>query len=269
MIAGVLLALLVLGPGPQAPATDPGRVRLAGRPLAEALQWIESRGLKVIFSTDLVRPEMRVKEEPKSMRPRQMLEEILAPHGLAVRAGPRGTVLVVAAARPKPAPKAAPEPVSAAPSLPEPTGQKTGSDASKLRFKETVEVTSTHSGEALHSSIEVPSAQVGATAGGLENIFHTLQLLPGVTGTSDFGSRQSVRGGGPDQNLIVMDGFEIHNPYRLFGLVSGINPETVDRFELFAGAFSARYGDRLSSLLTIDTRDGSITRKIQVRGTSA
>ncbi len=238
MIAGVgvLLALLVLAPAPQAPATDSGRVRLAGRPLADALQWIETQGLKVIFSTDLVRPEMRVKEEPKSTRPRQMLEEILAPHGLAVRPGPRGTVLVVAAARPRPAPRAAPEPVTDGTSSPAPPEPKAGSDASKLRFKETVEVTSTRTEESLHSSIEVPSAQVGATAGGLENIFHTLQLLPGVTGTSDFGSRQSVRGGGADQNLIVMDGFEIHNPYRLFGLVSGINPETVDRFELFAAA---------------------------------
>jgi outer membrane receptor for ferrienterochelin and colicin len=266
VIAGLLLALLVLAPASQTPATDPGRARLAGRPLADALRWIESRGLKVIFSTDLVRPEMRVKDEPKSTRPRQILDEILAPHGLAARAGPRGTVLVVAAPRSKPEPKAVPEAAGVTASPPEPPEQKIGSDASRLRFKETVEVTSTRAEESLHSSIEVPSAQVGATAGGLENIFHTLQLLPGVTGTSDFGSRQSVRGGGPDQNLIVMDGFEIHNPYRLFGLVSGINPETVDRFELFAGAFSARYGDRLSSLLVVDTRDGSLTRKIQGSG---
>jgi len=100
-------------------------------------------------------------------------------------------------------------------------------------------------------------------AGGLENIFHTLQLLPGVTATSDFGSRQSVRGGGPDENLIVMDHIELHNPYRLFGFVSGINPETVQQFDLHAGAFSAQYGDRLSSLLVIDTRDGSSKKAVQ------
>lgn len=262
MIAGVLLALLVLAPMPQAPAAEADRTRLAGRPLADALRWIESRGLKVIFSTDLVRPEMRVQEEPRSTRPRQILDEILAPHGLAARPGPRGTVLVVAAARSTAHSTPSEPKTAAAAPLPAPDG-KTIPDPSKLRFKETVDVTSTSTEESLHSSIEVPSAQVGATAGGLENIFHTLQLLPGVTSTSDFGSRQSVRGGGPDQNLIVMDGFEIHNPYRLFGLISGINPETVDRFELFAGAFSARYGDRLSSLLVVDTRDGSTARTIQ------
>ena len=54
-----------------------------------------------------------------------------------------------------------------------------------------------------------------------------------------------------------MDGVEVHTPYRLFGLVSAFNPETVDSFELTAGAFSARYGDRLSSLLLVANRPGS------------
>ena len=65
-----------------------------------------------------------------------------------------------------------------------------------------------------------------------------------------------MRGGTPDQNLTVMDGVEIHNPYRLFGLVSAFNPETVDRFELTAGGFGAAYGDRLSSILVVDNRSG-------------
>jgi hypothetical protein len=264
VIAALLLAVAVLGstaaPGAQnqASVADAGPVRLAGRPLADALLLIGSRGVKVIFSTDLVRPEMRVEREPRASRPRQMLDEVLAPHRLTVRAGPRGTLLVVAAARPRRPPAAGERPASAPPS-----GSEIPTESSPPRFKETVDVSSRSSEDAVYSPTAVLPAQVGATAGGLENVFHTLQLLPGVTAVSDFGSRLSVRGGGPDQNLIVMDGFEVHNPYRLFGLVSGINPETVDRFELFAGAFSARYGDRLSSLLAIDTRDGSAARRIQ------
>lgn len=86
-------------------------------------------------------------------------------------------------------------------------------------------------------------------AGSLDNTFGTLDTLPDVASTGDFGSRLAVRGGTPDQNLTVMDGVEIHNPYRLFGLIGGFNPETVARFELTAGGFGARYGDRLSSLL--------------------
>jgi hypothetical protein len=84
-----------------------------------------------------------------------------------------------------------------------------------------------------------------------------------VSVTDDFGSRLSVRGGGPDQNLTVMDGVEIHNPYRLFGLTSAFNPETIDRFELTAGGFSAKYGDRLSSILVVDNRRGSTARAVQ------
>ena len=76
-----------------------------------------------------------------------------------------------------------------------------------------------------------------------------------------------MRGGGPDQNLTVMDGVEIHNPYRLFGLTSAFNPETIRTFELSTGAFAARYGDRLSSLLVVENRDGDDARRL--RGTSS
>jgi outer membrane receptor for ferrienterochelin and colicin len=105
-------------------------------------------------------------------------------------------------------------------------------------------------------------AEVQSVAGGAENIFRIITTLPGVTGTDELSSRMSVRGGGPDQNLTVMDGVEIHDPYRLFGLVSAFNPETVEGFELMTGAFSAKYGDRLSSILIIDTRDGSAQKTI-------
>jgi hypothetical protein len=112
------------------------------------------------------------------------------------------------------------------------------------------------------SSLEVPPTAVLSVAGAADNIFRTLMTLPGVNGTDDFGSRLSVRGGGPDQNLTVMDGVEIHNPYRLFGLTSAFNPETVARFELTAGGFDARYGDRLSSILVVENRAGAVTEPL-------
>lgn len=107
------------------------------------------------------------------------------------------------------------------------------------------------------SVIEVSPLEVRGVAGAGENIFRVLQTLPGVAAVNDFDSRLSVRGGGPDQNLTIMDGIEIHNPYRLFGLTSAFNPETVERFELTAGGFSAKYGDRLSSILVVENRDGT------------
>ena len=105
-------------------------------------------------------------------------------------------------------------------------------------------------------TLPLEAAEVLSVAGAGDNVFRVLQTLPGVAATDDFGSRLSVRGGGPDQNLTVMDGVEIHNPYRLFGLTSAFNPETVDRFELTAGGFAAKYGDRLSSILVVDNRAG-------------
>ena len=124
-------------------------------------------------------------------------------------------------------------------------------------FAETVEVVSAPAyAPERPSATPIAAEEVFEVAGSLDNIFRTLDTLPGVASTGDFGSRLAVRGGTPDQNLTVMDGVEIHNPYRLFGLVGAFNPETVERFELTAGGFGARYGDRLSSLLIVDNRPG-------------
>ncbi len=128
----------------------------------------------------------------------------------------------------------------------------------RTQFKESVMVTAGNVPVATTPSvIEVSPLEVRSVAGAAENVFKVLQTLPGVNATQDFGSRLSVRGGGPDQNLTVMDGVEIHDPYRLFGLTSAFNPETVERFELTSGGFSAKYGDRLSSILLIENRAGT------------
>ena len=108
----------------------------------------------------------------------------------------------------------------------------------------------------------VQPEQVLRTPGALDNIYRTLQTLPGVTAAEEFGSRLAVRGGSPDQNLTVMDGVEVHDPYRLFGLTTAFNPETVERFELATGGFSAEYGDRLSSLLVVENRDGQRSERL-------
>ena len=110
--------------------------------------------------------------------------------------------------------------------------------------------------QAAPASETVQPVQVLRTPGALDNVYRTLQTLPGVAATEEFGSRLSVRGGSPDQNLTMMDGVEVHDPYRLFGLTSAFNPETIQRFELATGGFSAKYGDRLSSLLLVENRDG-------------
>ena len=129
---------------------------------------------------------------------------------------------------------------------------------SQSQFKEDVTVTAGLKPVPVSpSTTDVSPLAVRSIAGAAENIFRTVQTLPGVNATEDFGSRLSVRGGGPDQNLTVMDGVEIHDPYRLFGLTSAFNPETIENFEFVAGGFSPKYGDRLSSILLIENRPGT------------
>ncbi|MEQ1868514.1 MAG: TonB-dependent receptor [Vicinamibacterales bacterium] len=111
-------------------------------------------------------------------------------------------------------------------------------------------------------AIELTPITVSRVAGAGDNVYRVLQTLPGVSAADDFGSRLAVRGGGPDQNLTMMDGVEIHNPYRLFGLTSAFNPDTIERFELTAGGFSAKYGDRLSSILLVDNRIGNSASRV-------
>jgi hypothetical protein len=139
--------------------------------------------------------------------------------------------------------------------------------APRSEFTATVDVVAAPPPEAAPSAVVVSPAAVLRTPGALDNVFRSLQTLPGVSAAEEFSSRLAVRGGAPDQNLTIMDSVEVHDPYRLFGLTSAFNPETISRFELATGGFSVKYGDRLSSLLVIESREG--TRRRGLNGSAA
>ncbi len=107
------------------------------------------------------------------------------------------------------------------------------------------------------SVIEVEPKSVKISAGFGEDVFRMLRTLPGVFAPSDFATQFVVRGGSPDENLIIIDGVEIYNPYRLYGFVSMFNPDVVGDFNFMAGGFPAKYGDRLSAVLDVSSRDGT------------
>lgn len=88
------------------------------------------------------------------------------------------------------------------------------------------------------------------------DVLRAVEVLPGVVSTSDFSSAFNVRGGSADQNLILLDGFPIFNPFHLGGLFSVFNSDAVERAELLAGGFGAEYGGRVSSVLNVETRSG-------------
>ncbi|MEZ4457808.1 MAG: TonB-dependent receptor [Gemmatimonadales bacterium] len=85
----------------------------------------------------------------------------------------------------------------------------------------------------------------------------TLTLLPGVSTISDFSTGFSVRGGGADQNLILLDESTIYNPSHVFGFFSVFNGDAVDDVKLYKGAIPARFGGRLSSVLDVRQREGN------------
>jgi hypothetical protein len=110
------------------------------------------------------------------------------------------------------------------------------------------------------SLINLSPKTIKVLPGAVEDVLRSLQSLPGVTAPNDFTSQMIIRGSGPDQNLIIMDDVEIFNPYRLYGLVSMFNPETLSDINLITGGFPAMYGDRLSAVLDVSNREGSTER---------
>ncbi|GAA4362010.1 TonB-dependent receptor [Hymenobacter saemangeumensis] len=92
------------------------------------------------------------------------------------------------------------------------------------------------------------------------DLVRNIQLLPGVTTVGEGATGFNVRGGGIDQNLILMDEAPVYNSSHLFGLFSVFNPDAVKDLKLVKGGIPAAYGGRLSSLLDIRMKDGNSQR---------
>jgi len=93
------------------------------------------------------------------------------------------------------------------------------------------------------------------------DLIKILQLMPGVVAMHDLSNKLYVRGGSPDENLVLLDGITVYNPStHLFGLFSTFNPDAVGDAELYAGGFPVGYGDRLSSVLDITTKEGNFKK---------
>jgi hypothetical protein len=97
-------------------------------------------------------------------------------------------------------------------------------------------------------------------AAGQQDLLRSLQVLPGITSTSDVSAKFFVRGGAGDQNLILLDGMKVYNPFHAFGLFSIFDPDIIRNAEVYTGAFPAGYGGRLSSVVNVTTKDGNLTR---------
>lgn len=93
---------------------------------------------------------------------------------------------------------------------------------------------------------------------GEKDVFKTLQLLPGVQTQTEGFNALYVRGGDPSQNLILLDEAPIYNANHIFGLFSPFNGDAIKNLSFWKGGFPARYGDRASSVIDLQMKDGNI-----------
>ena len=98
------------------------------------------------------------------------------------------------------------------------------------------------------------------SAFGEGDILKAVLTLPGVQTVGEASGGFNVRGGSADQNLILFNENTIYNPSHLFGIFSAFNPDVVDGVELFKSSIPARYGGRISSVMTVRTKEGDMQR---------
>lgn len=92
---------------------------------------------------------------------------------------------------------------------------------------------------------------------GETDVLKALQLLPGIQAGAEGSSGLYVRGGSPDQNLILLDGVPVYNATHLFGFFSVFNADAINGVDVIKGGFPARYGGRLSSVIDIRMKEGN------------
>ncbi len=96
--------------------------------------------------------------------------------------------------------------------------------------------------------------------GGQPDFAQYLQVLPGVISTGDQGGQLYVRGGTPVQNMLLMDGVLIYNPFHSIGIFSVFDMDIMSSADVYTGGFGAEFGGRISSVMDIKTRDGNKKR---------
>jgi hypothetical protein len=117
------------------------------------------------------------------------------------------------------------------------------------------------------SRIDVPVEQIKRIPAllGEVDVLKALQLLPGVQSGGEGQNGLYIRGGSPDQNLILLDGVPVYNVSHLLGIFSVFNADAIKNVSLIKGGYPARYGGRLSSVIEINMKEGNL-QKFQGEG---
>lgn len=217
----------------------------SGLSLIDALERLRHEGLSIIFSDALVKPTMTVETEPEAGEPRAVLDEILEPHGLGVREGSGGQLVVV------------PQTVDYeddAESVPEGPIRL----SSDLIFLNEIVVTPSYFRiEQLQpdNRVFLSREDVKMLPHVGDDIYRAVKRLPG-TAAGDYSATFNVRGGEQGELLVLLDGFELLEPFHLKdfqNVFSTVDSESVGGLDFLTGGFPAEYGDRMSGVMDIST----------------
>lgn len=113
-------------------------------------------------------------------------------------------------------------------------------------------------GKTQMSAVEIPVTQIKNIPSlfGENDMIKVLQLLPGVQSGTEGSAGLYVRGGGPDQNLLLLDGVPLYNVNHMLGFFSVFNSDALKNVTLYKGSFPARFGGKLSSVVDVHMKDG-------------
>ncbi len=112
------------------------------------------------------------------------------------------------------------------------------------------------------STVTVTAREINVlpSVGGETDIAQFLQIIPGVIFTGDQGGQLYVRGGSPIQTKVMLDGLTIYNPFHSIGLYSVFETDVIKSVDVYTGGFNAEYGNRISGIIDVKTRDGNKNR---------
>jgi len=243
--------------------------RFKGRSLVEALQLLQAEGLRIVFTSATVTPGMRVTIEPRATAARQQLDELLAPHGLRTRNGPRGILEIVRLE----ATRRTSRPIDSRRETPErPTDNTTVDGATEApapgpAYREYVTVTE----RAPQGTDPGVAAQVVLDRDEFDRLYGSLaddpirlvHALPFVAPADEFRSEFTVRGSPFRHVDLVIDGISTHwlthSTYDrgATGSVAMLPTLAIESATLRAGAYPRRHGDRLGPQLDLTVREGS------------
>lgn len=222
-----------------------------GLSLSDYLSSLNAQGLRVIYSSDVVIDEYRVLQIPSLDDPRAKLVIVLHPFGLTVRDGPAGSLLVVALESPAP-----------------PQSDKLEPVGNEEVISEIVITSSLHRMEYIQPGNQVYLGRELATRvpAAAEEAVRLANRLPG-TASGGISARTYVRGGGPNETLFLLDGLRLYEPFHLKdfqSIATIVNSSAIASVDFYAGAFPARFGDRMSAVMSMSLREPTEKRETEL-----